>query len=466
MIRIFRHYFSFSSFFFTLGEGVLIYLSVFLATHFFFDIDLSSDSPLYPLIWLKILLITLITQLSLHFNDLYSQKVTNDYFDLFTRIMQSIGITSITLAIIYFIFPSTMIGRGIYFISLIFLLLFIVSWRLLYAFAVKKRYFGEKAIILGNGELANDIINELDAKKDIGYYVSSIICKNGGPETKKDHNTIPVHYGFDKICEIARTEDCNNVIVALDEKRGMLPTAELLKCKVKGVNIIDGEMFYERITGKLLVEKIHPSMLIFSDGFVKSKTARLVKRTIGFFLACVGLLLLSPLLALIAIAIKLDSRGPVFYTQERVGENEKVFRMYKFRSMRADAEKISGPTWATDDDPRITRAGRFIRKLRIDELPQLINVLKGDMSFVGPRPEREFFTTELEKKIPYYKERFTVKPGITGYAQVLYPYGASEKDALEKLKYDLYYIKNMSLFLDFIVMVKTVKIVLLGRGAR
>jgi exopolysaccharide biosynthesis polyprenyl glycosylphosphotransferase len=178
------------------------------------------------------------------------------------------------------------------------------------------------------------------------------------------------------------------------------------------------------------------------------------------------LLLLSPLLALIAIAIKLDSRGPVFYTQERVGENEKVFRMYKFRSMRADAEKISGPTWATDDDPRITRVGRFIRKLRIDELPQLINVLKGDMSFVGPRPEREFFTTELEKKIPYYKERFTVKPGITGYAQVLYPYGASEKDALEKLKYDLYYIKNMSLFLDFIVMVKTVKIVLLGRGAR
>jgi FlaA1/EpsC-like NDP-sugar epimerase len=282
MIRLFRHYFSFSSFFFTLGEGVLIYLSVFLATHFFFDIDLSSDSPLYPFIWLKILLITLITQLSLHFNDLYSQKVTNDYFDLFTRIIQSIGITSIALAIIYFIFPSTMIGRGIYFISLIFLLLFIVSWRLLYAFAVKKRYFGEKAIILGNGELANDIINELDAKKDIGYYVSSIICKNGGRETKKDHTTIPVHYGFDSICAIARKEDCNNVIVALDEKRGMLPTAELLKCKVKGVNIIDGEMFYERITGKLLVEKIHPSMLIFSDGFVKSKAARLVKRTIGF----------------------------------------------------------------------------------------------------------------------------------------------------------------------------------------
>jgi sugar transferase (PEP-CTERM system associated) len=246
----------------------------------------------------------------------------------------------------------------------------------------------------------------------------------------------------------------------------MLPTEELLKCKVNGVNIIDGEMFYERITGKLLVEKIHPSMLIFSDGFVKSNTARLVKRVIGFSLASMGIIILSPFLILVAIAIKVDSRGPVFYVQERVGENENIFRMYKFRSMRADAEQISGPTWATDDDPRITRVGKLIRKLRIDELPQLLNVLKGDMSFVGPRPEREFFTMELAKKIPYYKERFTVKPGITGYAQILYPYGASEKDALEKLKYDLYYIKNMSLVLDFIVMVKTVKIILLGRGAR
>ncbi len=466
MIRLFRHYFSFTSVFFTLGEGLLIYISVFLATYFFFDIDLSETSPLYPVIWFKILLITLITQLSLYFNDLYSQKITNDYLDLFTRIMQSIGITSITLAIIYFIFPSSMIGRGIYFISLIFLLFFLVSWRLLYAFAVKKRYFGEKAIILGIGELAHDIINELDAKKDIGYYISSIISKNRDSGAEKDNTIIPIHYGFDSICKIAREEDCKNVIVALDEKRGMLPTEELLKCKVSGVNIIDGEMFYERITGKLLIEKIHPSMLIFSDGFVKSKTSRLVKRIIGFSLAVMGIIILAPLLILVAIAIKVDSRGPVFYVQERVGENEKIFKMYKFRSMKEDAEKISGPTWATDDDARITRVGKLIRKLRIDELPQLLNVLKGDMSFVGPRPEREFFTTELAKKIPYYEERFTVKPGITGYAQILYPYGASEKDALEKLKYDLYYIKNMSLILDFIVMVKTVKIILLGRGAR
>jgi len=168
----------------------------------------------------------------------------------------------------------------------------------------------------------------------------------------------------------------------------------------------------------------------------------------------------------VALAIRLETKGPIFFSQERVGENRKIFNLFKFRSMKADAEESSGPVWATDDDPRITRVGKIIRKLRIDELPQMWNVLKGEMSFVGPRPEREFFVKELEKKIPYYRERFTVKPGITGYAQILYPYGASEKDALEKLKYDLYYIKNISLILDLMVIFKTIKIVLLGRGAR
>lgn len=466
MIRLFRQYFSLTSFLFTIGEGLLIYISVFLAAYVILDRDLTVPSPLYPMIWFKILLITVITQTSLYFNDLYSKKVTSNYLDLLTRIIQSIGITSITLAIIYFIFPPTMIGRGIFFISLIFLLFFILSWRLLYAFAVRKRYFGEKAIILGIGELAQDIVHELDIKKDIGYYISSIIAKNKDTEIKKRFNNIPVHFGFGSLCDIAKAEDSKNIIVALDEKRGMFPTQELLKCKVNGINIIDGEMFYERITGKLLVEKIYPSMLIFSDGFVKSKTARLLKRLIGLLLSIIGLIIFFPFMVMVAMIIKLDSRGKVFYVQERVGENEKLFKMYKFRSMRADAEKISGPAWATDDDARITRVGKLIRKLRIDELPQLLNVLKGDMSFVGPRPEREFFTRELVKNIPYYRERFSVKPGITGYAQVLYPYGASEKDALEKLKYDLYYIKNMSLVLDLIVILKTVKIVLLGRGAR
>jgi len=254
--------------------------------------------------------------------------------------------------------------------------------------------------------------------------------------------------------------------VALDEKRGIFPYKQLLNCKVRGINVIDGESFYERVSGKLLVERINPSWLIFSEGFRKSRFVRVSKRIVDFLSAGLLLIIFGLISILTAIAIKLGSPGPVVFSQERVGQDGRVFKIYKFRSMRADAEKLTGPVWATEDDPRITRVGRIIRKLRIDELPQLWNVFKGDMSFVGPRPERPYFVEQLKKKIPYYNERFTVKPGITGWAQVKYPYGASEKDALEKLKYDLYYIKNISLPMDLMVIFQTAKIVLLGRGAR
>ena len=283
---------------------------------------------------------------------------------------------------------------------------------------------------------------------------------------KDQFRDMSVHYGFDNICNLAEAENVKSVIVALDERRGILPYEELLKCKVKGMDIIDGESFYERITGKLLVEKINPSWLIFADGFVKSKVSRAVKRLVGLLLSTLMLVLLSPLLLLVAIAIKLDSPGAALFSQERVGEYGKTYTLHKFRSMRADAEKECGPVWASEEDPRVTRMGKIIRKLRIDELPQLWNVFKGDMSFVGPRPERPVFVEKLKKIIPYYNERFSVKPGVTGWAQIKYPYGASEEDALQKLKYDLYYIKNMSLVMDLIVIFHTAKIVLLGRGAR
>jgi len=272
--------------------------------------------------------------------------------------------------------------------------------------------------------------------------------------------------GCDHICDLAEEEKIDSIIVALDEKRGIFPYRQLLNCKVRGINVIDGESFYERISGKLLVERINPSWLIFSEGFQKSRLVRISKRAVDFLVASLLLIIFAPISLITAFAIKLDSPGPVLFTQERVGENGKIFRILKFRSMRADAEKYTGPVWATEDDPRITRVGRIIRKLRIDEVPQLWNVFKGEMSFVGPRPERPYFVEQLKEKIPYYNERFSVKPGITGWAQVKYPYGASEKDALEKLKYDLYYIKNMSIFMDLMVIFQTAKIVLLGRGAR
>jgi sugar transferase (PEP-CTERM system associated) len=331
---------------------------------------------------------------------------------------------------------------------------------------ITRRLFARKALIVGAGELADNLLEAVSQRKDLSYDIRGIVRHPQEKPGLKMAQGIPMHQGFDGLCDLAEAEEASSLIVALDDKRGIMPYNELLNCKVRGLSVIDGESFYEEITGKLLVEKINPSWLIFSEGFRKSPFSRFLKRLVGFVLAMVMGILLFPLMLLVAVAIKLDSPGPVIFSQERVGENGEIFMLHKFRSMRQDAEKESGPVWATEDDPRITRVGRIIRKLRIDELPQLRNVLNGEMSFVGPRPERPFFVEQLRKNVPYYDERFSVKPGLTGWAQVMYSYGASEEDALEKLKYDLYYIKNMSLVLDLIVIFHTIKIVLLGRGSR
>jgi len=268
------------------------------------------------------------------------------------------------------------------------------------------------------------------------------------------------------IHQIATKRKVDRIVVALEERRGRFPTEQLLKCRMQGIPVEEGISFYERLTGKLLIEKAYPSSLIFSDGFRKSAVDRTVKGIIDFFLSSVGLIILSPTIALIALAIKFDSPGPIFYRQERVGKNGKFFRLLKFRSMREDAERETGPVWAEENDERTTRVGKIIRKMRLDEIPQMLNILKGEMSFVGPRPERPLFVGQLENDIPFYEKRLSVKPGITGWAQIEYPYGASKNDALEKLKYDLYYVKNMSLFFDLSILFRTIRIVLFGRGSR
>jgi len=464
-VRIFRQYVSSREFAFILGEGLLIFAAVFLAAFFFYMPDMAL-LDLFIMVWPKVLLVAVVTQLSLYFNDLYEIRVPEGTLDLATRLMQAIGMTSIALAVIYFIWPTAIIGRWVFFLSLVFLIGFLVSWRLLYNVVIIRRMFARKALVVGAGELAEDLLEAVKQRRDLSYDIRGIVSHPREKAELADAIGIPMHRGFEGLCDLAEAEEASSIIVALDDKRGIMPYKELLNCKVRGLSVIDGESFYEQITGKLLVEKINPSWLIFSEGFRKSSFSRFLKRVVGLVLAVVMLVLLSPLMLLVAAAIKLDSRGPVIFSQERVGENGEPFMLHKFRSMREDAEKASGPVWATEDDPRITRVGRIIRKLRIDELPQLRNVLNGEMSFVGPRPERPFFVEQLQKKVPYYDERFSVKPGLTGWAQVMYAYGASEEDALEKLKYDLYYIKNMSLALDLIVIFHTIKIVLLGRGSR
>ena len=465
MIKLFRQYVSLRKIVFVMGEGFLIFLAVLLASFYFLDRGITVAS-LLEVIWPKIFVIVIVTQLSLYFNDLYEFKVADSGIDLASRLMQSIGTTSIILAVIYFLWPGMIIGRWIFFASLILLLLFLAFWRILYSLVIRKKVFAEKSVILGIGELARNILDEISRRKDLSYDISFVIASENSNNNNDHYKGAGVNYGFENICDLVETENVRNIIVALDEKRGIFPFKELLECKIRGINIIDGESFYERITGKLLVERIKPSWIIFSDGFVKSRISRVVKRLAGVLMSMLMLILFAPLILLTAIAIKLDSQGTVLFSQERVGEHGKLFRVYKFRSMQVNAEERTGPVWATDEDPRVTRVGRIIRKLRIDELPQLWNVFRGDMSFVGPRPERPFFVEKLKKTVPYYNERLSVKPGVTGWAQIKYSYGASDEDALEKLKYDLYYIKNMSIIMDLIVIFHTVKIVLLGRGSR
>jgi len=270
---------------------------------------------------------------------------------------------------------------------------------------------------------------------------------------------------FSQISSICKDAKIDRIVVALDERRGKLPIEQLLGCRLKGIRVDEGFSFTEELGGKLSVENIYPSSLIFSDGFKGSLLFKKGKRYFDIFLAILGLILSFPLGLIIAISIKMDSEGPIFYEQERIGQDGSIFKMKKFRSMWTDAE-IGGPVWAMAEDKRVTKVGRIIRKLRFDEIPQMINVLRGEMSFIGPRPERPFFVKKLEREIPYYFHRHSVKPGITGWAQLCYPYGASKEDALEKLKYDLYYIKNISLVFDLTIILETIKVVFFGKGAR
>ncbi|MFO0754217.1 MAG: TIGR03013 family XrtA/PEP-CTERM system glycosyltransferase [Thermodesulfovibrionales bacterium] len=270
----------------------------------------------------------------------------------------------------------------------------------------------------------------------------------------------------DGLAETVAKERVKKLVISLAERRESFPVRDVLTLKFRGVEVVDAPSFYEEMTGKLLIENITPSWFLFSSGFRMTTLMRVYKRAFDLLFSCIGLAAALPLFPLIALAIKIDSRGPVFFRQARVGERERVFMICKYRTMHQDAENGTGAVWAQVNDPRITRVGRFLRKTRLDELPQLYNTLVGDMSFIGPRPERPVFVEQLKKIIPYYSERHFVKPGITGWAQIRYSYGASVEDAIEKLRYDLYYIKNLSLWIDLGIVLETIKVILFGRGAR
>ncbi len=463
ILRIFDQYIPIRKIAFFFLESAFIMAMVIFGTYLRFIGDPNSFVH-YEWIFIKTLLIVGSVQLCLYYFDLYDLRVFRSNLELTVRLLQSLGVSSILLALLYYMFPKLIIGRGIFLISLGLMGMIIVLWRLFYNRLLRTRQLDQKIMIVGSGPLAKNIAREIIERMDTGFKVIGFITDN--PERVGEKLVNPSIIGEQsQILDIATREKVDRIIVALEERRGKFPEAQLLECKMRGFAIEEGIEFYEHLTGRLQVESLRPSFLIFSGGFKKLKLTMLMRRIIEFAFSLIGLILLSPIILVVSVLIKIDSRGPVFYRQERAGEKGKTFELLKFRSMVENAE-TDGPVWAVKDDERITRVGRWIRRLRFDEIPQMINVLKGDMSFVGPRPERPYFIEQLRKEIPFYDQRLSVKPGVTGWAQIKYRYGASKEDALEKLKYDLYYIKHLSSLFDLIIIFETIKVVAFGKGAR
>ncbi|WP_221252540.1 TIGR03013 family XrtA/PEP-CTERM system glycosyltransferase [Desulfuromonas versatilis] len=398
-----------------------------------------------------------------YFCELYGRERQVDRLELAARLAVSLSLAFLLLSAVYYVFPDMMIGRGVLSLSLI--ACGVVQYLVHRAFLAMTGLpgFAQRVLILGIGPLARTIEATIPMSRN-NYQFAGFV-RPGADLMTVPPQKIVGHQ--DEIEAVIKRERASKLVVAVTERRGVLPVRDLLRCKLAGgVEVVDSVSFYEQMTGKLLIENIQPSWFIYSSGFRVTPFMRAYKRMFDILLSSLGIILALPFWPLVALAVKLDSPGPALFKQVRVGERNRHFNVLKFRTMCNDAEKHTGAKWATENDPRITRVGGFLRKSRLDEIPQLFNVLRGDMSFVGPRPERPEFVERLSEKIPYYAKRHYMKPGVTGWAQVCYPYGASDKDSLEKLRYDLYYIKNYSLMLDFLIILETVKVVLYGRGGR
>jgi len=421
---------------------------------------------------LKILFVSVAFLACMYYFDLYDSAVVSNRREALVRLIQVLGVAYIALGLLYYLYPPVKLGRGIFHLGFLFVGLLLLLWRKLFSIVNSTQRLAERVVILGEGSLADSLLREIEMRPELGIRVAGRAQLRAIGKYSANHEIgeLPIalsQTSFREDLAIGRPmRGIDRIVVAMEERRGKLPVDLLLSLKNRGVRVQDGNDVYESITGKVPIESIRLSWLLFSPGFHASRLFLIYKRFASVVISIVGLLLSLPLLPFVILAIKLSSPGRVLYWQNRVGRDDKVFRCYKFRTMRSDAEADSGPTWAEDGDPRVTPVGRLLRKTRIDEIPQLVNVLKGDMSLVGPRPERPEFVAALNEKIPYYHLRHSVRPGITGWAQILYKYGSSVEDAKEKLRYDLYYIKNTSVGLDLLILVNTIKIVLLGRGAK
>ena len=456
MVRLFHVYYPVRSLVLLLGEAVVVCASFLVATLLRF----GPDAPLvlnYEGGLLKIVTVTGCALLCSHYFDLYDpQRLTSSGETVF-RILFVMGSLAFLLAAIGYLFPHFLLGNGVFVMGLLILSVGLVSWRMMFSW-LAEQYFRERVYVMGTRERARAVVETLRSRPGIGMDVIGWAGAVGNGSLTREALG-------EKLRSLMQQQKVDRVIVAMSDRRGAMPVGELLDLRLSGVKVEDGTSLLEQISGKIEVSELHPSWLIFSDGFRISAPMLVLKRLVSVMVSLACLLVFLPLIPLIALAIKLSSPGSVLYRQERVGLNGGIFTCYKFRTMCEDAE-AAGPQWAGNDDPRITWVGRMLRRTRLDEVPQMWNVLRGDMSFVGPRPERPEFVEWLSREVPYYQLRHMIRPGLTGWAQINYHYGASLEEAKEKLRYDLYYIKNLSLMLDLLIVFQTVKTFLLRRGSR
>jgi sugar transferase (PEP-CTERM system associated) len=449
-----------------LTEHLLIVLSVTLAAILRFNAESVANELINGSLMWRASLIAGVLQIALHYCDLYDLRTLTDRRVLVVGLIQALGGASIVLAVLYYWIPHLIIGRGVFVIASVFVIVLVAGWRLAFEWFALRVGPAERLLIVGTGPAALALAQELfDRRHELGVELVGFV--DADPALVGTSLINPGVVGIvDEIPSIVRQRKVDRVVVSLVDARGKLPMDGLLAMKLNdGVQFDHLASVYEEYTGKIAVENLRPSWMIFSPGFRKSVLLSLVKRGLDVLIAAVGLAILAPVMTVVAIAIRLSSSGPIVYNQRRVGKGGRIFIIHKFRSMRADAEARTGAVWSMENDPRVTAVGRILRRTRLDEVPQLWNVLVGDMSLVGPRPERPEFVTELTAQIPFYGQRHVVRPGVTGWAQIRHSYGASVEDALQKLQFDLFYIKHMSIALDLFIGIETLKTVLVRRGS-
>ncbi len=466
MIRLFRHYIPVSLVVLALSEFLVFFLAIYLGVEIrFVNQEAGASISVEPLLP-KALLFAIVMLGAMISMGLYWRNPHMNVMGMLHQLLLGFTAGTMVMLILFYAFPAVFIGRGAFGFTLAIAFSSILVTRMVHYYFADSDALKRRLLVLGTGELATQLEQELNSGEMApGFKIIGFVRITGKPVQVGLGRVISVHA---PLMETVKQHQIQEIIIALDDRRKYFPVWELLDCKMSGVQITDVTTFLEQRTSKIRLDTVHPSTLIFADGYSHAVLASYGKRILDISASLALLAVSWPVMLLTAMAISFESggRGTILYRQERVGKDGNTFDVLKFRSMRMDAEKDGKARWASKDDARVTRIGGVIRKYRIDELPQLLNVLKGDMSFVGPRPERPLFVEELTEKIPYYGLRHKVNPGITGWAQICYPYGSSDQDALEKLQYDLYYIKNYSLWFDFLILTQTVYAVLSGRGGQ